>query len=115
MLKDIQQTLSDLPQGNFICVHNNSSYKWYSSISGNTLRSKSETIIDMLLFQTRIPYRYECPIILGTHIIYPDFTIRHPITGKIFYWEHFGQMDNSEYYPKACDKLRLYTAPNCGI
>lgn len=80
----------------------------HKSISGNLLRSKSESIIDMLLYQARLPYRYECQLLLGEKIIYPDFTIRHPVTGKFYYWEHFGQMDNPEYYPKACSKMQLY-------
>ncbi len=78
------------------------------SISGNLLRSKSESIIDMLLYQTKTPYRYECQLLLGEKILYPDFTIRHPVTGKFYYWEHFGQIDNPEYYPKACSKIQLY-------
>ena len=45
---------------------------------------------------------------LAEHIIYPDFTLRHPDTGKYYYWEHFGQMDTPEYYTKACSKMQLY-------
>lgn len=82
----------------------------HRSISGKLLRSKSESIIDMILFQEKIPYRYECQLLLGDQIIYPDFTIRHPHTGKLFYWEHFGQMDNPEYYTKACSKIHLYVS-----
>lgn len=62
----------------------------YKSLSGNLVRSKSEAIIDMFLYMNKIPYRYECSLQLGDTIIYPDFTIRHPQTGKLFYWEHFG-------------------------
>lgn len=39
---------------------------------------------------------------------YPDFTIRHPDTGKPFYWEHFGQMDQSNYANHTFNKLRDY-------
>lgn len=80
----------------------------HKSISGNCLRSKSEAIIDMLLYQNKIPYRYECILQFAEQAIYPDFTIRHPISGKFFYWEHFGQMDNPEYYTKACSKIQFY-------
>lgn len=80
----------------------------HKSISGNYLRSKSEVLIDMLLFQAKIPYRYECQSIIGNHILYPDFIIRHPRTGKLYYWEHFGQMDNPEYNKKACNKIQIY-------
>ncbi len=82
----------------------------HKSISGNLVRSKSEAIIDMLLFINKIPYRYECALHLGETTIYPDFTIRHPKTGDIFYWEHFGLMDNPSYAFNACSKLQLYTS-----
>ena len=62
----------------------------------------------MLLYQKKIPYRYEYQLQLGEHIVYPDFTLRHPSTGNFYYWEHFGQMDNPEYYTKACSKMQLY-------
>ena len=80
----------------------------HTSFSGNSLRSKSEAIIDSLLFQNKIPFRYECQLILGDRILYPDFTIRHPLTGKLYYWEHFGLMDNPDYAKKACEKLHIY-------
>lgn len=81
----------------------------YKSISGNLVRSKSEMMIDMLLYQRKIPFRYECALTLGDTVIYPDFTIRHPITGEFFYWEHFGLMDKAEYAANAILKIRLYT------
>lgn len=81
----------------------------YKSISGNVVRSKSEMMIDMLLFQHKIPFRYECALTFGDAVVYPDFTIRHPITGKIFYWEHFGLMDKPEYAANATCKIRTYT------
>ena len=78
--------------------------------SGIYVRSKSESIIDMLLHTNKIPFRYECALQLGSLTIYPDFTIRHPQTGKIFYWEHFGLMDEPDYSKNACSKLQLYTS-----
>ena len=39
---------------------------------------------------------------------YPDFTILHPVANKIFYWEHFGMMDNVPYCDTACNKLKTY-------
>ena len=41
---------------------------------------------------------------------YPDFTIRHPKTGEIIYWEHFGLMDDPSYYQKTFSKLQLYAS-----
>ena len=63
------------------------------SISGNWVRSKSEALIDMILYVNKIPFRYECGLQLGSRLMYPDFTIRHPKTGEFYYWEHFGLMD----------------------
>ncbi len=80
------------------------------SSSGNIVRSKSEALIDMTLFMNKIPFRYECQLIIGKHAIYPDFTIRHPDSGDLFYWEHFGMMDDPDYSRSAYDKLKLYTS-----
>ena len=33
--------------------------------SGNYVRSKSESMIDMVLYIHKIPFRYECALILG--------------------------------------------------
>lgn len=86
------------------CIHN--------SISGNLLRSKSEAMIDMYLHLNQIPFRYECALTLGDTTLYPDFTICHPHTQQIYYWEHFGLMDSSAYAQNAYSKLQLYTAHN---
>lgn len=82
----------------------------FKSSSGHMVRSKSETIIDMLLYINKIPFRYECALALSNTTIFPDFTIRHPKTGNFFYWEHFGMMDNPEYCHHAYSKLELYAA-----
>ena len=58
--------------------------------SGNMVRSKSEVLIDMFLFKNKIPFRYEAILQLNKTILYPDFTIRHPRTGKYFYCEKCG-------------------------
>lgn len=82
----------------------------HKAYSGNYVRSKSESIIDMLLYMNKIPFRYECALELGGNITYPDFTIRHPDTGKIFYWEHFGLMDEPEYRKNTFSKMQLYSS-----
>lgn len=83
-----------------LCIH--------KSISGNKVRSKSEALIDMLLYTHKIPFRYECALHLGETTLFPDFTLRHPVTGEIYYWEHFGKMDNPKYAQNVISKLRLY-------
>jgi len=82
----------------------------HKGVSGNFLRSKSEAIIDMFLYYNQLPYRYEAALTLDKSTIYPDFTIRHPKTGAIIYWEHFGLMDDPSYCRKALSKLSLYTS-----
>lgn len=56
----------------------------------------------------RIPVRYECALELGDVKIFPDFTIMHPETKELFFWEYFGMMDNASYARSAFDKMRLY-------
>ncbi|MEE1086848.1 MAG: ATPase [Schaedlerella sp.] len=80
----------------------------HKTSSGRVVRSKAEAMIDMFLYKNKIPFRYECKLQLGELILYPDFTIRHPQTGKIFYWEHFGLMDYPEYVEKTYSKLQIY-------
>jgi len=82
----------------------------HKCISGNIVRSKSESIIDTFLYKNNIPYKYEAPLQFGKIILYPDFTIRHPKTGKIYYWEHFGKMDDEKYARKTFYKLQLYNS-----
>ncbi|MGN0329158.1 MAG: ATPase [Lachnospira sp.] len=80
----------------------------YKGTQGKMLRSKSEVIIDMMLYKNNIPFRYEDRLTLDGIEVYPDFTIRHPVTGKIIYWEHFGLMDEEVYRNSACSKIKLY-------
>ena len=82
--------------------------KIFKTSSGNMVRSKSEVLIDMALYTNGIPFRYECEMNLGELTIYPDFTIKHPKSGKIYYWEHFGRMDDEKYARNAADKLKRY-------
>ena len=76
--------------------------------NGKYVRSKSEAIIDKVLYRQGIPFRYEDKLVLGNAVMYPDFTIRHPDTGKEYCWEHFGMMDNAEYVEHACRKIKQY-------
>jgi len=82
----------------------------YKTSSGIYVRSKSEAIIDLLLHTHNIPHRYECKLILDNHTFFPDFTIRHPLTGNTYYWEHFGLMDDPGYRKNAMVKLQTYAS-----
>lgn len=80
----------------------------HRTVSGNWVRSKSEAMIDMVLRKYNIPFRYECELQLGNLSFFPDFTIRHPRNGKLYYWEHFGLMDDPVYAKSAISKLGIY-------
>lgn len=82
--------------------------KIHKTSSGNVVRSKSEALIDMVLYTNKIPFRYECALQLDGFVIYPDFTIMHPKTGKIVYWEHFGRMDDPKYNRNIGDRIQSY-------
>lgn len=78
--------------------------------TGKRVRSKSEAMIEMTLTRHRIPFRYECALKLGDVTFYPDFTVRHPRTGKEYYWEHFGKMDDEKYARNFGGKMQMYIA-----
>ena len=41
-------------------------------------------------------------------VIHPDFTILNIRTGKMFYWEHAGRMDDPRYSNDFVQKMNLY-------
>ena len=89
----------------------------YVTARGDRVRSKSENIIADTLFRLKVPYRYECPLILkntsGEKItLHPDFTCLDVRTRHEFYWEHFGMMDKPDYAERAVQRLRLYERNN---
>jgi len=84
-------------------------YLTHKTTKGHYVRSKSEAMIAHILYTNQIPYRYECALYLNDSVYYPDFTIRHPHTGEIIYWEHFGKMDDASYIQKTYTKLQTYT------
>lgn len=84
----------------------------YQTLSGHIVRSKSEVMIANALFINRIPFRYECELVLNEIYMYPDFTIRHPITGEYKYWEHFGLMDSTNYVNTFSYKINIYCQNN---
>ena len=55
-----------------------------------------------------ISYQYECELILGNNIFYPDFKVYNEKKHKITYWEHFGLMDQTQYRNAMLGKLRIY-------
>ena len=80
----------------------------HNTMQGHLVRSKSEVIIANTLYMNQIPYRYENQLEVKGVILYPDFTILHPKTNNLCYWEHFGMMENETYRENAYNKLKLY-------
>ena len=80
----------------------------FKTNAGTLVRSKSELLIAMTLEKYGVPYRYECLLETPSGPCFPDFTIMHPRTHKIFLWEHFGLMDNSSYAANAGTKVCTY-------
>lgn len=109
-LQPLSQKLSDWVNSPYKTNPSHADKRIHTTISGNLVRSKSEVLIDALLSKNRIPFRYECALQLNEMFLYPDFTIRHPQTGKFFYWEHFGCMDDPAYIRNVSKKLELYAS-----
>jgi len=69
--------------------------------NGEMVRSKSEVIVANTLTRLGLSYEYEKrlenPYDCGDSIK-PDFTIYH--SGKFFYWEHLGMLQNPSYKKK---------------
>lgn len=104
------QELSEWMQSDYETNNRFPEQRTHKTVSGNLVRSKSEALIDMILYTNHIPFRYECCLRLNDTVLYPDFTIRHPATGKLYYWEHFGLMDDPVYSKNAFSKLQLYSS-----
>ena len=82
----------------------------YITMNGERVRSKSEMIIADRLFVNGIPYKYECPLIVGDNeIIHPDFTILRIRDRKIIYYEHCGKMDDPGYAEEMVERSVKYS------
>ena len=90
--------------------------KTYVASDGTGVRSKSELIIAEALIAFKVPYFYERPFFrfheydMGRirHNLFPDFTCLNRKTGKTYYWEHLGMMDNPEYAAKNVRRIMEY-------
>ena len=80
---------------------------------GEQVRSKTEILIANALYKHKIPYRYECPLYLeGYGNIHPDFMALNVTTRTVFYWEHMGMMDDTEYVENAIRRIEAYEKNN---
>ncbi len=84
---------------------------------GELVRSKSEVIIANALSASKVPYRYEFPLVIERSEgdenfceFHPDFYCLNVRTRQEYAWEHFGMMDDAEYAARAAEKMALYSA-----
>jgi len=89
--------------------------KTYVASDGTCVRSKSELIIAEALIACKVPFFYERPFFQflgnggrGVRNLYPDFTCLNRRTGKTYYWEHLGMMDNPDYATKNVRRIMEY-------
>jgi len=107
---DIAQRFTCLFQKPKIVEYNKKFYEdklIHKTARGELVRSKSEVIIANLLNSANLDYTYEQELKLKDgQIRSPDFTIRK--SGKVFYWEHLGMLQNSDYAKKWEVKKQQY-------
>ena len=90
----------------------------HESENGLQTRSKAEAMIATKLEQNKFIFRYEPELILGSHVIHPDFCIPRSHDRKLVYWEHFGKMDRSCICRKSPEQtghvqqIRLFSGDN---
>ncbi|HAP02885.1 MAG TPA: hypothetical protein DCQ87_02470 [Lachnospiraceae bacterium] len=81
----------------------------YTSNDSRHYRSKSELLIANALNDAGVPFRYECQLNLkGYGTVYPDFTVLNKRTRQVFYHEHLGMMEDSNYVFKNLQKINAY-------
>ncbi|MFW5890808.1 MAG: AAA family ATPase, partial [bacterium] len=81
--------------------------KIHQDLLEHMLRSKSEVIIANILIDRGIDFDYEKPLRAddGT-LVLPDFTIYS--RGNVYYWEHFGMMNDEKYKNHYDNKVKWY-------
>ncbi|MBQ8933961.1 MAG: hypothetical protein IJ061_06730 [Lachnospiraceae bacterium] len=119
VLRQIQLNPYELPDKQFVKVWQAAEYEQkpfqenmpvHYTVKKERVRSKSEVIIANSLFHAKLPYKYECPLMLGNQVIHPDFVILRMRDRKEIYWEHLGMMDDTEYRNHALQRIRMYEA-----
>lgn len=80
----------------------------YKTNAGVYMRTKSEVIIGNFLEALGIRYWYEPRLMLGNHVIYPDFLIENPFDHSVIPLEHLGMLGNNDYDERNKKKLKEY-------
>ena len=106
----LPQNLTDWVEADYEKNPQNPEMRRVPTVSGEFVRSKSERSIYNLLRNANLPFRYECKLELehARKPNYPDFTILNPSNGKMYYFEHFGMMDDPEYQQNFIKKMHTY-------
>ncbi len=82
---------------------------YFVTLKGERVRSKSEQIIADRLNYNGIPYRYECPVMVGNRLFHPDFMVLRLSDRREIYWEHCGAMDRPSYSDYAVNRFNIYS------
>lgn len=88
------------------------------TMNGEYVKSKSELIIADRLHAAGVPYVYEVNLGLaeehtGMFVTWnPDFKVLNVRTGKEYYWEHLGKLDDPEYLAVCMFKIETYWKNN---
>lgn len=87
---------------------NDMSFSKVYPFDGRLFRSKSEMITAQLLQSLDLEYKYEVEVHIGNHTYYVDFAVYCKETGRYFFIEHFGMMDDESYRIKTWGKISTY-------
>ena len=83
------------------------SEKVYRTDSGDMVRSKQERFVANLLTSEGVSFEYERELSSWDGSSrYPDFTLF--INGELYYWEHWGMVDDYSYRQYIAKKIRWY-------
>ena len=81
--------------------------KVYRTDSGDMVRSKQERFVANLLTSKGVSFEYERKLSSWDgSFCYPDFTLF--INGELYYWEHWGMVDDYSYRQYIAKKIRWY-------
>jgi len=80
----------------------------HQASDGKMLRSKSEQLIYQRLIDKKLNPLYEKKLIIKEVEKLPDFTIENEDSGVIYYWEHCGMLNDSEYTQRWEEKKKWY-------
>lgn len=112
--KTIQERIKDWLEEKEISLPKKTGTRGITTLRGDLVRSQPEQRIADALYKAGIPYKYDVEFGYDNFKSYwVDFEVMNPNTGKKYYWEHLGMMDNGSYVAKNMEKLDYYAS--CGL